>query len=66
MAPLDLPAGLPVIFDEAIARRQNVNISSGDPMAGVELDPRDLLRLAGATLAPIAGVAGQQAKERTA
>jgi hypothetical protein len=31
-----------------------VNISSGDPMAGLELDPSDLIRIAGAHLAPIA------------
>jgi len=43
-----------VLFDEAIARCGRVNISSGDPMAGLELDPQDLIRLAGAQLAPIA------------
>jgi prolyl-tRNA editing enzyme YbaK/EbsC (Cys-tRNA(Pro) deacylase) len=47
---------MPVIFDEAIARCQNVNISSGDPMAGLELKGQDLIRLAGAQLAPIAEV----------
>ena len=31
-----------------------VNISSGDPMAGLELRPQDLIRLAKAVLAPIA------------
>jgi prolyl-tRNA editing enzyme YbaK/EbsC (Cys-tRNA(Pro) deacylase) len=45
---------VPVIFDEAIARCQKVNISSGDPMAGLELDPQDLKRLAGAQQASIA------------
>jgi prolyl-tRNA editing enzyme YbaK/EbsC (Cys-tRNA(Pro) deacylase)/Pyruvate/2-oxoacid:ferredoxin oxidoreductase delta subunit len=54
VAPLGLPEDVPVIFDEAIVLRKKVNISSGDPMAGLELDPQDLLRLAGAQLAPIA------------
>jgi Cys-tRNA(Pro) deacylase len=54
VAPLCLPDNVPVIFDEAIARCEKVNISSGDPMAGLELDPQDLIRLAGAQLAPIA------------
>ncbi len=54
VAPLALPDGLPVIFDEAIARQAKVNISSGDPLAGLELDPQDLIRLSGAQIAPIA------------
>jgi Cys-tRNA(Pro)/Cys-tRNA(Cys) deacylase len=54
VAPLCLPEGLPLVFDEAIAALDKVSISSGDPMAGVELAGRDLIRLAGALLAPIA------------
>ena len=54
VAPLCLPTTIPVIFDEAIAACQNVNISSGDPMAGIELKPNDLIRLASASLAVIA------------
>jgi len=54
VAPLGLPQNIPIIFDEAIARCENVNISSGDPMAGLELKPEDLIRLTGAELAPIA------------
>lgn len=54
VAPLCLPDTLPVIFDEAIAHCQKVNISSGDPMAGLELQPQDLIELAGAELASIA------------
>ncbi len=54
VAPLCLPAEVPVIFDEAIARCAKVNISSGDPLAGLELATQDLIRLAGACLAPIA------------
>jgi prolyl-tRNA editing enzyme YbaK/EbsC (Cys-tRNA(Pro) deacylase) len=53
VAPLCLPDEVRVIFDEAIARCHKVNISSGDPMAGLELDPQDLIRLARAQLAPI-------------
>jgi Ala-tRNA(Pro) deacylase len=54
IAPLGLPKNVPVIFDDAIARCEKVSISSGDPMAGLELDPQDLIRVAGAQLAPIA------------
>jgi prolyl-tRNA editing enzyme YbaK/EbsC (Cys-tRNA(Pro) deacylase) len=54
VAPLGLPETVPVIFDEAIARCHQVNISSGDPHAGLELPAADLIRLAGARLAPIA------------
>ena len=54
VAPLCLPSDVPVIFDNAIARCHQVNISSGDPMAGLELNPQDLIRLAGAQLASIA------------
>ena len=51
---LGLPDDVPVIFDQAITRCKRVNISSGDPMAGLELDPNDLITVAGARLAPIA------------
>ncbi len=54
VTPLGLPDDVPVIFDEAIALCEKVSISSGDPMAGLELDPKDLMRAAGAQLAPIA------------
>jgi prolyl-tRNA editing enzyme YbaK/EbsC (Cys-tRNA(Pro) deacylase) len=54
VAPLCLPEDIPVVFDLAIARRINVNISSGDPMAGLELKGKDLIRLSGATLGTIA------------
>jgi Cys-tRNA(Pro)/Cys-tRNA(Cys) deacylase len=54
IAPLCLPEDMPVIFDKAIAHCSRVNISSGDPMAGLELDPQDLIRLARAQLASIA------------
>jgi len=54
VAPLCLPDNVPVVLDEAFSRCDKVNISSGDPMAGLELRARDLIRLSGATLAPIA------------
>ncbi len=54
VAPLCLPENMPVIFDTTIASCNNVNISSGDPMAGLELKPKDLIRLANARLADIA------------
>ncbi|MCS7038636.1 MAG: YbaK/EbsC family protein [Caldilineales bacterium] len=52
--PLCLPPDVPVVFDEAIAACTKVNISSGDPLLGVELPAADLIRLADAALAPIA------------
>lgn len=54
VAPLCLPPNVPVVFDASIAGCAKVNISSGDPMAGLELLPGDLIRLAGAKLAAIA------------
>jgi prolyl-tRNA editing enzyme YbaK/EbsC (Cys-tRNA(Pro) deacylase) len=54
VAPLCLPAEVPVVFDQAIARCTKVNISSGDPLLGLELSQQDLSRLAGAQFAPIA------------
>jgi prolyl-tRNA editing enzyme YbaK/EbsC (Cys-tRNA(Pro) deacylase) len=57
VAPLGLPDEVPVIFDPAIAEQETVNISSGHPMAGLELDPEDLIRAAGARLAPISATA---------
>lgn len=54
VAPLGLPDHVPVIFDEEIGKLEKVSISSGDPMAGLELDAQDLIRAAGARLAPIA------------
>jgi Cys-tRNA(Pro) deacylase len=53
VAPLGLPEDVPVIFDHAIGRYKKVSISSGDPMAGLELDPQDLIMLTGAQLAQI-------------
>jgi prolyl-tRNA editing enzyme YbaK/EbsC (Cys-tRNA(Pro) deacylase) len=53
VAPLALPDGVPVVFDEAIGRCTRVNISSGDPAAGLELAMADLARLSGAVLARI-------------
>ncbi len=54
VTPLGLPAQVPVILDEAIARCCQITISSGDPMAGLELDPQDLIRVSGAQVARIA------------
>jgi prolyl-tRNA editing enzyme YbaK/EbsC (Cys-tRNA(Pro) deacylase) len=53
VAPLCLPAEVPVVADEFFATLRRCNISTGDPMAGLELDVQDLLRLAGARLAKI-------------
>ncbi len=58
VAPLCLPAEVPVIFDEAIAGCQKVNISSGHLELGLELRQQDLTRLAGAHFAPISAREG--------
>ena len=54
VAPLGLPPEIPVVFDPAILACEKVSISSGDPMAGIELAPKDLAKLAGALIGPIA------------
>jgi prolyl-tRNA editing enzyme YbaK/EbsC (Cys-tRNA(Pro) deacylase) len=54
VAPLSLPDHIPVVFDDAIARCTKVNISSGDPMAGLELAASDLIRLSNPIIAAIA------------
>jgi prolyl-tRNA editing enzyme YbaK/EbsC (Cys-tRNA(Pro) deacylase) len=56
VSPLGLPDDIPVIFDETIAGFENVNISSGDPMMGLELAAVDLIAAAGAELAPVVDV----------
>jgi Cys-tRNA(Pro) deacylase len=53
VAPVGLPAGVPVLFDVAIEACARVSISSGDPMLGLELDPNDLRRVTGARVAAI-------------
>ncbi len=53
VAPLCLPDGMPVLFDQSISKCHNVNISSGDLMAGLELKANDLIQLAGAQFASI-------------
>jgi Cys-tRNA(Pro) deacylase len=53
VAPVALPAEVPVVFDRSITTLEKVNISSGDPLAGLELAARDLIRLAGASVADI-------------
>jgi Cys-tRNA(Pro) deacylase len=54
VAPVGLPDSIPVLFDHGIAACEKVNISSGDPMAGLELATNDLFTAAGAQLAQIA------------
>lgn len=53
VAPLCLPAEVPVVMDEFFGTLAKCNISSGDPMAGLELAAADLIRAAGARLARI-------------
>jgi prolyl-tRNA editing enzyme YbaK/EbsC (Cys-tRNA(Pro) deacylase) len=53
VAPLCLPEGIPVVMDVFFNTRAQCNISSGDPMAGLELSTQDLIRAAQPTLAAI-------------
>lgn len=53
VAPLCLPADILVVMDEFFRTLTKCNISSGDPLAGLELGAGDLIRAAGATLAVI-------------
>ncbi len=53
VAPLCLPDDVPVVMDQTFAAMDRCNISSGDPMAGLELAAGDLMRAARARLAPI-------------
>jgi Cys-tRNA(Pro)/Cys-tRNA(Cys) deacylase len=53
VAPLALPPDVPVVFDESVAGLPKVNISTGDPMAGLEMATADLIRLARGTLGVI-------------
>ena len=53
VSPLGLPEDVPVLFDEALVGSGRVNISTGDPMAGLELAPKDLIRVASARVAQI-------------
>lgn len=53
VAPLCLPAAVPVVMDAFFGTLAKCNISSGDPMAGLELAAPDLIRAAGARLARI-------------
>ena len=53
VAPLGLPEDVPVIFDEGITLCKKTNISSGDPIAGLELHPSELVSISSAQLAQI-------------
>lgn len=50
VAPLCLPDEVPVFIDSALARLEKVNISSGDPRAGLELATKDLVNLSNAVI----------------
>ena len=43
--PLLLKTEVPILFDNGIMKKNKVNISSGDPNVGLELNPRDLIPL---------------------
>jgi len=45
VAPVALLTNVPVVFDYGIRDKVKVNMSSGDPSAGLELNSADLIRL---------------------
>ncbi|MCG9561423.1 YbaK/EbsC family protein [Vibrio chagasii] len=45
VGPLALKRHMPIIFDPSIQNNSTVTISSGDRMAGIALDPDDLIAL---------------------
>ena len=53
VAPLGLKRPLTIVFDAAITAIENVNISSGDRMAGIEIATEDLLILCDPMIADI-------------
>ena len=53
VAPIGMQHTYPTFSDEAIQDEEFVDISSGQPEAGVELRSADLLRIVQATVAPI-------------
>ena len=53
VTPVGLPESVPVIFDEAIGTLTRCNISTGDPLCGLELAAADLIRVARGRLASI-------------
>lgn len=53
ISPVGLPAALPLWIDRAIAEKEQVAISAGDPSAGVVLAAADLLHLLSGTLADL-------------
>jgi len=53
VAPVGLPDDVPVIFDAAIGKLARCNISSGDPLCGLELSAADLIRVACGRLAAV-------------
>ena len=53
VSPLGMRRKLPIIMDERLLDEEFVDISSGQPDAGIELRSKDLLDLTNATLARI-------------
>ncbi len=43
--PLLLKVTIPILFDNTILKKEKVNISSGNPLAGIELDSKTLINL---------------------
>ncbi len=64
VAPLCLPAHVPIVFDTALLNCARVNISCGDPSTGLELALQDLVRLVRPTFAPIVDLRALEPTER--
>ncbi|CZF78788.1 aminoacyl-tRNA deacylase [Grimontia marina] len=53
VTPISVFGMLPIFFDPSLADFEHINISSGSPMAGVELRFQDLVDFCGPTIADI-------------
>ncbi|MBS3121687.1 YbaK/EbsC family protein [Candidatus Woesearchaeota archaeon] len=51
--PLLLKTTIPILFDKIILKKVKVNISSGNPSAGIELDSKTLIELVKPSLGDI-------------
>ena len=59
VGPLALKRHMPIIFDPSIQNNLTVTISSGDRMAGIALDPNDLMTLCAPIIAEISRCSDQ-------
>ena len=55
VSPVGLPAGVPLLVDAGLAARQVLYTAAGEGGVALGIRTRDLLRVTGATVAPVAG-----------